>query len=85
MYFEFSGFSFGDTFYKIANQSRDRDLQQIASDYIVHYDYSEAIANASTNKVVMAESKQFLEYIIRWAITLKENKIENFNFCCCCC
>ena len=57
--------SFSDTFYKLANQSLDSNLQKIANDYIVHYDFDQAIANASSSKVVMAESKQLLEYIVR--------------------
>ena len=58
--------SFGDTFYKLANQSLDANLKKIAEDYIVHYDFDQAIANASSSVVVMAESKQFLDYIVRW-------------------
>jgi hypothetical protein len=57
--------SFSDTFYKLANQSLDSNLQKIANDYIVHYDFDQAITNASSSKVVMAESKQLLEYIVR--------------------
>ena len=57
--------SFSDTFYKLANQSLDSNLQKIADDYIVHYDFDQAITNASSSKVVMAESKQLLEYIVR--------------------
>ena len=57
--------SFSDTFYKLANQSLDSNLQKIAADYIVHYDFDQAITNASSSKVVMAESKQLLEYIVR--------------------
>ena len=58
--------SFSDTFFTLANQSLDSNLQKIAKDYIVHYDYSQAITNASTSKVVMAESRQLLEYIVRY-------------------
>ena len=58
--------SFGDTFYKLANQSLDLNLQKIAEDYIVHYDFGQAVDNASNSRVVMAESRQFLEYTIRW-------------------
>ena len=57
--------SFGDTFYKLANQSQDPDIQKIAKDYIVHYDFATAVENASNSKVVMAESRRFLEYTIR--------------------
>ena len=32
---------FSDTFFLLANQSLDPNLQNIASDYIVHYDYDE--------------------------------------------
>ena len=60
--------SFGDTFYKLANQSLDSDLQKIAEDYIVHYDFGQAVDNVSHSRVVMAESRQFLEYTIRWGI-----------------
>ena len=58
--------SFGNTFYKLANQSLDPDIQKIAEDYIVHYNFAEAVENASNSKVVMAESRRFLEYTIRW-------------------
>ena len=57
--------SFGNTFYKLANQSLDSDLQKIAEDYIVHYDFNKAVENVSNSKVVMAESKNYLEYTIR--------------------
>ena len=57
--------SFADTFYKLANQSLDEDLQKIAKDYIVHYNFDQAIANASERKVVMAESRRRLEYFRR--------------------
>ena len=63
--------SFADTFYKLANQSLDVNLQKIAEDYIVHYDFGEAIANASSSKVVMAESRRFLDYIIRLVVKIK--------------
>ena len=58
--------SFGSTFYKLASQSLDPDIQKIAEDYIVHYDIAQALDNASNSKVVMAESRRFLEYTIRW-------------------
>ena len=38
---ENSSVSFSDTFFLLANQSLDPNLQNIASDYIVHYDYDE--------------------------------------------
>ena len=57
--------SFGNTFYKLANQSLDPDIQKIAKDYIVHYNFAEAVENASNSKVVMAESRRFLQYTIR--------------------
>ena len=57
--------SFSDTFYRLANQSLDSNLKKIAEDYIVHYDFDEALFNASNSKVVMAESKQLLEYYVR--------------------
>ena len=56
---------FGDTVYKLANQSQDPDIQKITEDYIMHYDYAKAVDNASNSKVVMAESRRFLEYTIR--------------------
>ena len=36
-------FIFSDTFYLLANQSLDPNLQDIASDYIVHYDYDQVL------------------------------------------
>ena len=56
---------FGDTVYKLAKQSLDPDIQKITEDYIMHYDYAKAVDNASNSKVVMAESRRFLEYTIR--------------------
>ena len=57
--------SFGNTFYKMAKQSQDPDIKKIVEDYIVHYDFAQAVDNASNSKVVMAESRRFLEYTIR--------------------
>ena len=57
--------SFGNTFYKLANQSLDPDIQKIAVDYIGHYDIAQAVDNASNIKVVIAEGRRFLEYTIR--------------------
>ena len=57
--------SFGNTFYKMATQSQDPDIQKIVEDYIMHYDYAKAVDNVSNSKVVMAESRRFLEYTIR--------------------
>ena len=57
--------SFSDTFFALANQSMDPNLQKIAETYIVHYDMEEAIRNTSQNKVVMCEATTFLQYIIR--------------------
>ena len=69
-----------DTFFLLANQSLDPDLQTIASDYIVHYDYGEvlppsrphhppplhqALANVTQTKVVMAEARQLLDFFRR--------------------
>ena len=56
---------FGDTVYKLAKQSLDPDIQKITEDYIMHYDYAQAVENASNSKVVLAESRGFLEYTIR--------------------
>ena len=56
---------FGDGVYKLVDQSQDPDIQKIAEDYIVHYNYPQAKDNASNSKVVMAESRRFLEYTIR--------------------
>ena len=53
---------FADNIY----QSLDVNMQKIAEDFIVHYDFDQAIANASFSKVVMAESRRFLDYIIRF-------------------
>ena len=50
-------------------------------DYIVHYDYNEvkklshfrptqALDNVTNNKVVMAEARQWLDFIIRQAMKL---------------
>ena len=57
--------SFGNTFYKLANQSLDPDIQKITEDYIIHYDYAQAVEEASNSKLVLAESRHFLEYTIR--------------------
>ena len=56
---------FADNIYQQAKQSLDVNIQKIAEDFIVHYDFDQAIANASSSKVVMAESRRFLDYIIR--------------------
>ena len=57
--------NFADNIYKQAKQSLDVNLQKIAEIFIVHYNFDQAIANASSSKVVMAESRRFLDYIIR--------------------
>ena len=57
--------SFADTFFLLANQSKDPDLHTISQTYIVHYDMAEAIMNASQSKVVMCEATTFLQYLIR--------------------
>ena len=57
--------SFGNTFYKLANQSLDPDIQKITEDYIIHYDYAQAVEEASNSKLVLAESRRFLEYTLR--------------------
>ena len=57
--------SFSDTFFLLANQSTDSNIQQIVETYIVHYDMEEAIKNASESKTVMCEATNFLQYIIR--------------------
>ena len=56
---------FGNTVYKVANQSLDPDIQKITEDYIIHYDYAQAVEEASNSKLVLAESRHFLEYTIR--------------------
>ena len=57
--------SLSDTFFLLANQSTDSNIQKIAETYIVHYDMEEAIKNASQSQVVMCEATTFLQYIIR--------------------
>ena len=58
---------FDDTFYNLAIQSMDPDIQKLAEDYIVYYDpdHAQAVGNASNSKVVIAETRSFLEYTIR--------------------
>ena len=63
--------SFADNIYKQAKQSLDVNLQKIAEDLIVHYDFDQAIANASSSKVVMSESRRFLDYIIRLVVKIQ--------------
>ena len=58
--------SFSDTLFLLTNQSMDPDVQKLAKTYIIHYNHGEAIKNVSENKVVMCESKESLDYIIRW-------------------
>ena len=57
--------SFSDTLFLLANQSIDPNVQKLAKTYIVHYEMGEAIKNVSENKVIMCESKESLDYIIR--------------------
>ena len=59
--------SFSDTFFLIANQSTDPAVKKISETYIVHYDMTEAIRNASESLGVMCEATTFLQYTIRLA------------------
>ena len=59
--------SFSDTFFLIANQSTDPAVKKISETYIVHYDMTEAIRNASQSLGVMCEATTFLQYTIRLA------------------
>jgi hypothetical protein len=61
--------SFGDTFKNSVDQSLDPHLRKIAETYTTHYDFDSAFLNASKSKLVMAESKQFLEYNLRRRFT----------------
>lgn len=61
--------SFTDTFQKAVEASQDDDMQKIASKYFTHYDFDAAFANASSEIVIMAESKQFLEFNLRKRFT----------------
>ena len=62
--------SFSDTFFLIANQSTDPAVKKISETYIVHYDMTEAIKNASESVGVMCEATTFLQYTIRLAGSL---------------
>ena len=61
--------SFSDTFQKAVELSTDTNLQKIADKYYTHYDFDLAFENATGRKVVMAESKQFLQYNLRKRFT----------------
>ena len=63
--------SFSDTFFLIANQSTDPAVKKISETYIVHYDMTEAIRNASESLGVMCEATTFLQYTIRSRLTNK--------------
>ena len=43
--------SFLDTFYNLAIQSSDPNIQKLTKTFIVHYDLEEAMKNCSENKV----------------------------------
>ena len=58
--------AFSDTFYILASQSSDPAIQSLASSWIVHYEFEEAIKNSSESKVVMCESTSSLQYILRF-------------------
>jgi hypothetical protein len=60
-----------DAFYKLAAQSLDPHLKKVSQDYIVHYDFAAAIQNVSDGKVVMCESRQFLDFTVRQRLTDK--------------
>ena len=61
--------SFSAVFQNSFGDSLDPDLREISKRYVVHYDYDSAFENATDNKLVMAESKQFLEFSIRKRFT----------------
>ena len=61
--------SFSDTFQKSVEESVDVNVKKIAEKYFTHYDFGGAFHNASTNKIIMAESQQFLEYNLRKRFT----------------
>ena len=57
--------AFSDTFFILANQSTDPATKHLATSWIVHYEFEEAIKNSSESKVVMCESSSSLQYILR--------------------
>lgn len=61
--------SFSDTHQKSAEASVNANIQEIAKKYFTHYDFGTAFHNVSTNQIVMAEGKDFLEYNIRKSFT----------------
>ena len=68
--------AFSDTFFVLANQSSDPDIQKLAASWIVHYKFEEAIRNSSESKVVMCESTSSLQYILRFI----QNRLYRINF-----
>ena len=52
-------------------ESADIDVQKIAEKSFAHYDHEAAFHNASTNKIIYAQSQQFLEYNLRKRFTNK--------------
>ena len=68
--------AFSDTFFILANQSSDPDIQKLAASWIVHYKFEEAIKNSSESKVVMCESTSSLQYILRF----KENQLKIYIY-----
>ena len=61
--------SFSDTFYLLAKDSTDPAINTLATTYIVHYEFEEAIRNCSQDIVVMCESTSTLQNIIRSQFT----------------
>ena len=57
--------SFGDTFLKATRNSLNPHLQRLAENYIVHYNFGEAFKNVSEGKIIMGESRQFIDFNIR--------------------
>ena len=57
--------SFGENVYNMAIQSPDPDVQKITENFIMHYDFAQAVENVSNSKVVMAEGRGSLEYTMR--------------------
>jgi len=55
--------SFGDTFFKIVNESSDPSMQKMAQKYQVHYNFGQAAVDLNASKVVLGESLLRLKYL----------------------
>jgi len=55
--------SFGDTFFKIVNESSDPSMQKMAQKYQVHYNFGQAAVDLNDSKVVLGESLLRLKYL----------------------